>query len=67
MFCWEDTIEIVRALRTRHPDYPPEEISLEMIYHWTIEIPEFSDDWELGNEEILASILREWYEEVNPI
>jgi FeS assembly protein IscX len=67
MLTWDDTIGIVDSLKQRHPDVRVEQISPYTIYEWTIELPEFSDDWELGNEEILFSILREWYEEVNPI
>ena len=67
MLTWDDTIGIVELLKQRHPDVHLEQISLNAIYQWTIELPEFSDDRGLGNEEILISILREWYEEVNPI
>lgn len=67
MLTWEDTVEIVKNLRKLHPDARLEEVSLNIIYRWTIELPDFSDDRELCNEEILFSILREWYEEVNPI
>jgi FeS assembly protein IscX len=67
MLTWDDTIEIVDCLKKRHPDVDLERISLITIYKWTIELPEFSDDRELCNEEILNSILREWYEEANPI
>lgn len=67
MLTWDDTFEIVDYLKRRHPDVHLEQISLNTIYQWTVELPEFTDDRELGNEEILFSILREWYEEVNPI
>ena len=67
MLTWEDTIEIVKNLRIHHPEASVDDLSLEMIYQWTIEIPEFSDDHELVNENILVNILSEWYEEVNPI
>lgn len=64
---WEDTYAIVQALFQEHPDIDLESVSLGMIYHWTVELPGFDDDRELANEEILASIYQEWYEEVNPI
>jgi FeS assembly protein IscX len=67
MLTWDDTIGIVGSLKQKHPDVHVEQVSLNTIYKWTVELPEFSDDPELGNEEILFSILREWYEEVNPI
>jgi FeS assembly protein IscX len=67
MLSWEDTVDIVKKLRESHPQVQVEDISLEMIYHWTIELPEFSDDRELSNEDILTDILKEWFEEVNPL
>jgi FeS assembly protein IscX len=67
MLTWDDSYAIALALRQRHPDVSLEEISLGMIYRWTLEIPEFADDRELANEEILQAIYQEWYEEANPI
>ena len=67
MLTWDATIEIVDYLKQRHPDVHLERISLNTIYQWTVELPEFADDREMSNDEILYSILKEWYEEVNPI
>jgi FeS assembly protein IscX len=67
MLFWEDTVDIVKNLKKIHPLVQVEDVSLEMIYQWTVELPEFSDDRELGNDAILTAILQEWYEEVNPI
>jgi FeS assembly protein IscX len=64
---WEDTYEIVLALSSRHADVDLEEVSLGMIYRWTIELPNFFDDHELANEGILLAIYQEWFEEVNSI
>jgi FeS assembly protein IscX len=64
---WEDSYEIALALRHQHPDIDLEEVSLGMIYHWTIDLPEFLDDHELANEQILLTIYQEWFEEVNSI
>ena len=64
---WEDTYAIVQALIQEHPDINLEEVSLGLIYTWTVALPGFEDDRELANEEILTSIYQEWYEEVNPI
>ena len=36
-----------------------------MIYDWTLALPQFKDERELANEEILSAIFQEWYEEVN--
>jgi FeS assembly protein IscX len=44
-----------------------EEVSLGMIYRWTTELPEFSDDPQLANDVVLSSIYEAWFEEVNPL
>lgn len=64
---WEDTVEIVHALMKSHPDIRLEEVSLGMIYRWTITLPGFDDDPGLANDEILLAILKEWFEEVNSL
>jgi FeS assembly protein IscX len=64
---WEDTYAIVQALIEEHPGINLEDVSLGLIYSWTVALPGFNDDRELANEEILAAIYQEWYEEVNPI
>ena len=64
---WEDTYAIVLALIQEHPDVDLENVSLGMVFTWTVELPGFEDDRELANEGILAAIYQEWYEEVNPI
>ncbi len=64
---WDDSYSIALALKTTHPDIRLEDLSLQQIYLWTLEIPRFRDDPTLANEDILLSIYREWYEEVNPV
>jgi FeS assembly protein IscX len=61
---WEATYAIALSLRARYPDINLEEVSLGMIYRWTLDLPEFMDDPELANDAILASIYQEWFEEV---
>ena len=67
MLTWEDSYAIALALRREHPEIALEEVSLGMIYQWTVELPEFSDDRNLANELILQSIYQEWYEEENSL
>jgi len=66
-FSWEDSYAIALALQEAHPNVQLEEISLGMIYQWTIALDRFEDDRELANEAILAAIYQEWFEEVNPL
>ncbi|OGO37378.1 MAG: Fe-S assembly protein IscX [Chloroflexi bacterium RBG_16_57_11] len=67
MLTWDDSFAIALALRDQHPLIDLENVSLEMIYHWTLEIPEFEDDPVLANDEILTAIVQEWLEEINPL
>jgi FeS assembly protein IscX len=62
---WDATYALARALIAAHPDVDVEHVSLEMVYRWVLELPEFDDDPALGHEAILLSILQEWYEEVS--
>ncbi len=64
---WEDSYPIALALMKLHPAVDLEEVSLGMIYTWTIALPQFDDDRELANEAILAAIYQEWFEEANPL
>lgn len=64
---WDDSYAIARALRMHHPDVNLDEVSLGMIYRWTLDLPDFQDDHELANDSILSAIYSEWLEEVNPV
>jgi FeS assembly protein IscX len=66
-YTWEDSYAIALALRRVHPAALLEEVSLGMIYRWTLELPGFEDDPQLANEAILSAIVQEWFEENNPI
>ena len=61
---WEDSYAIAQALLLSHSDINLEDVSLMMIFHWTLDLPGFVDDPELANDAILAGIYQEWYEEV---
>lgn len=64
---WEDSYAIAVALKALYPQVPIEDVSLGMIFAWTIRLPGFMDDPELANEGILQSIYQEWFEEANPL
>jgi FeS assembly protein IscX len=64
---WEATYEIVLALNVRYADVNLDDVSLENIFEWTLALPGFEDDPALANDEILMSILQEWYEERYPL
>ena len=64
---WDDSYAIARELIRRFPDIDLQNVSLQMIFRWTIELKDFCDETNLANDEILAAIYQEWFEEVNPI
>jgi FeS assembly protein IscX len=61
---WDDSYAIAQELAKSRPGMDLEEVSLMMIFHWTLDIPGFDDDPELANDAILAAIYQEWFEEV---
>lgn len=61
---WETSYAIAVELRRRYPQARIEDVSLQQIYAWTLELEDFEDDPALCNDEILASIYQEWYEEL---
>jgi len=67
VFTWEDSYAIAQALRRRFPQADLDQVSLGMIYQWTLELAGFEDDPQLANQEILTAIYLEWFEEVNPL
>ncbi len=67
VFTWDDSYAIARALQALHPDFAIEDISLGMIYRWTLALPGFQDDPALANDAILNAIFLEWFEEANPL
>jgi FeS assembly protein IscX len=63
---WDDSYAIALALRKRYPDISLEDVSLSMIYRWTLMLNGFEDDPALANDSILAAIYQEWFEEATP-
>ncbi len=61
---WETSYAIAVELKHRHAQANMEEVSLQQIYAWTLELEDFDDDPALCNDEILSSIYQEWYEEL---
>jgi FeS assembly protein IscX len=62
-FYWESTFAIAMALKRLHPAADLQNVSLRMIYDWTVALPEFADDPSLANDGILAAIYQDWFEE----
>jgi len=60
---WESTFGIAMELRRQHKDVNIEEVTLQQIYKWTLELPDFEDDPALANDDILRSIYQDWFEE----
>ena len=64
---WENSYEIVLALMELYPDVEIDTVGIEQLRQWIIALPNFADDPEIATEGILQDILREWYEEINPV
>jgi len=62
---WEPTYEIVLALMEAHPEVNVEEVGYHQLLVWITALPNFADDPAIVSEELLRTILREWYEELN--
>jgi FeS assembly protein IscX len=61
---WDASYAIAKALQASYPNMDLEEVSLQMIYLWTLSLPTFDDDPELANDEILMAIYTDWLEEI---
>ena len=61
---WETSYAIAAELKRQHASANMDEVSLQQIYTWTLELEDFDDDPALCNDEILSSIYQEWYEEL---
>ena len=64
---WESSVEIAQQLMARHPNVHADDVGLQQVFDWVIALPNFVDDPMLANDGILQDLLREWYEESNPI
>jgi FeS assembly protein IscX len=62
-FTWEGTYAIAMELRRQHKDVLIEEVTLQQIYDWTLQLSEFEDDPALANDDILYTIYQDWFEE----
>jgi FeS assembly protein IscX len=60
---WESTYAIALELRRQYPDVNIEDVTLQQIYHWTLQLAEFQDDPSLANDDILYAIYQDWFEE----
>ena len=60
---WESIYAIALALKEAHPQVELLNVSLQMIFNWTVALPAFEDDPALANDDILAAIYQDWFEE----
>ena len=64
---WESTFAIALALKQAYPEADLDNVSLNMIYAWTVALDNFEDDRALANDEILSAIYQDWFEHLNRI
>ena len=60
---WESTYAIALELKRQHKDANIEEVTLQQILDWTLQLQEFEDDPSLVNDDILYAIYQDWFEE----
>ena len=60
---WESTYAIALELRRQHQDVNIENVTLQQILDWTLQLPEFEADPALVNDDILYAIYQDWFEE----
>jgi FeS assembly protein IscX len=64
---WDSSYAVARRLQREHPDVDLASVTLKMIYNWVVALPDFRDDPQLVNDELLTAIYQEWYEETHPV
>ena len=64
---WDGAFAIARRLQAAQPHADLGQITINMIYNWVIALPDFKDDPDLANDDLLAAIYQEWYEETHPL
>lgn len=62
---WDASYEIVLELMASYPTVDIHTIGLEQLYQMIVSLPGFNGDPSMVNDDILESILGEWYEEVS--
>jgi FeS assembly protein IscX len=60
---WESTYAIALELKRQHQDANIEEVTIQQILDWTLQLQEFEDDPSLVNDDILYAIYQDWFEE----
>lgn len=60
---WDDSYALALRLMVLYPQVPLAEVTLGMLCEWVRQLPEFADDPDRVNDELLTAILQEWLEE----
>ncbi len=60
---WDSSYAVARRLIAAHPDVDLSAVTLNMVYDWVLALPDFVDDPQLVNDDLLQAIYQEWYEE----
>ncbi len=64
LLTWDATYAIALALKEKFPGVDFEQLSLQMVYDFTLQLENFQDDPALANEGILKEIYQDWFEEM---
>lgn len=62
---WDASFAIASSLRRAYPAVDLSQTSLNQLYEWVIALPNFADDPDLVNDELLLAIYQDWFEETS--
>ena len=60
---WSDVQRIAEELYDADPDLDPLTLSFEKLHDMVVKLPDFADDPQKSNEQILEAILQAWLNE----
>jgi FeS assembly protein IscX len=64
---WDASFAVAQRLEGAHPGVDLSTVTLNMVYAWVLALPEFADDPQLVNDDLLEAIFQDWYEAKNPL
>ena len=64
---WDGSYAIALRLKQEHPGLDLASVTLNMIYNWVVALPDFKDDPQFANDELLTAIYQDWFEETHPL
>ncbi len=64
---WDASYAVARRLDEAHPGVDLSTVTLNTLWAWVLALPEFADDPQLANDDLLEAIYQDWYEAKHPL